>query len=144
MKTWAFALSLVACALAGAAPVEAQLAGKWTLEFGEWQAGEGRQVRIPGGNRGTLEVTVRGDSAFAVFTDEDPEPQALKGRVQSGSTLLVGTREAMVNRNGEETEVVLTFEIEMQVASSEATGTMRLKAGPGEPVARTFKGRLAR
>ena len=139
---WAIVLA-VGSVLGSAAGAEAQLAGRWAMEFGEWQAGEGRQVRIPGGNRGTLEIAVRGDSAFAKFTDEDPEPPELKGRVQGGRVTLAGTRVGMVNRNGEVSEIVLTIEMDIALAAGEMSGVMRLGSGGEEPVTRTLKGRPA-
>jgi hypothetical protein len=142
MRKAAWTLAIVAVSMLGrAAAAEAQLAGKWTMEFGEWQAGEGRVVRIPGGNRGTLEITVRGDSAFAELVDDDPEAQELKGRVQPGRTTLAGTRTARMNRNGEESEITLTVEMDVTVAAGEMTGVMRLRNGADEPVTRTLKGR---
>jgi hypothetical protein len=121
----------------------AQVAGQWTLELGQWQAGEGRQVRIPGENVGTLDITIRGDSAFAQLRDGAPEAQELEGRVQGSTATLFGTREARVNRNGEEAEIVLTVELEISVTADEASGIIRMRNGAEEPVFRTFKGRAA-
>jgi hypothetical protein len=111
------------------------------MEFGEWQAGEGRMVRIPGGNAGTLEITVRGDSAFAKLVNDDPEAQELKGRVQGNRAALAGTRIAQMNRNGEVSEVTLTVEMDITAAAGEIDGVMRLRSGADEPVTRTLKGR---
>jgi hypothetical protein len=140
--TFATAVLLMSTFLT-ASDAQAQLAGQWTLELGEWQAGEGRQVRIPGGNAGSLAITIRGDSAFAQLRDGDPEPLDLAGRVAGNTAKLVGNRMARVNRNGEATEVLLTVELDISVTSGEATGTIRMRAGADEPVIRTFKGRTA-
>ena len=137
---WTLALA-VASLSAAAARAEAQLAGRWTMEFGEWQAGEGRMVRIPGGNGGTLEITIRGDSAFAKLTNDDPEPQEFKGLVQGATAKLAGSRQARMNRNGEESEVTLEIELDITAAAGEVSGVMRLQGSMDEPVTRTFKGR---
>ena len=142
MRRAALGLALAMGSLLGnAAGAQAQLAGRWTMQFGEWQAGEGRQVRIPGGNGGTLEITVRGDSAFAKLTNDDPEAQELKGRVQAGRATLKGTREATVNRNGEQSQIVLQVEMDITAAAGQVSGVMRLNAGGDEPATRTFTGK---
>jgi hypothetical protein len=113
----------------------------WTVEFGEWQTGE-RQLRIPGGNAGRLEITARGDSAYASFVTEGPA-QELKGRVEGNKVVLRGTRAARINMNGTESEVTLQIVFEVTAAAGELTGVHRMGRDGDEPVWRSLKARPA-
>jgi len=136
-----FAAMLVAAATAA----EAQLAGTWAFTLGEWQAEGGGQVQIQSSNSGQLEVTVKGDSAIAVWTGaQSPGPPlTLRGKITGNKMLVQGNREGRVNVNGAESTIALVVEFELTAADGGLSGTMRLKSEGAPPLWRTATGKPA-
>ena len=136
-----FALALAAAAAPLAA--QAQLAGKWAVELGEWQSDDGRQIRMAGGNTGTLEITVKGDSAVGTWTTgaAGSQPLTVRGKIAGGKTVLKGSREARRNINGEESTVTLNVIFEVGTDPDGIAGVMRMGAGDETAAWRSVKGK---
>jgi hypothetical protein len=144
-------------ALALPAAAHAQVTGKWALEPGEGgpstsqtqQAG-GRtmMVRQSFPAHSTLEVRVKGDSAFATWTPTEPaqKPVEMRGTVKGDQLSVVGTREARVLMNGEAQTTVMRLVFDLTRAQDALSGTMKTTTESGQRVlsSLTVKGARAR
>jgi hypothetical protein len=136
---------VAACAFAVAPEAQGQLAGKWSIQLGEWQAEGGGEVQVQSSNSGQLEVTMKGDSAIAVWTGtQSPGPPlTLRGKVTGNKVVMQGSRDGRMNVNGAESTISLVIEFELTVAAGELTGTMRLKSEGAPALWRTATGKPA-
>ena len=141
-KLWMVFALLTAAAFAPLS-AQGQLAGKWAVELGEWQSDDGRQIRMPGGNTGTLEITVKGDSATAIWTTDasGAQPMTLRGKLDSKKAVLKGSREARRNINGEESTVTLNIVFDVSTEANALTGVLRMGAGDEMAAWRSVKGK---
>jgi hypothetical protein len=138
MRRLALTAALLAGALSLPAGAQAQFAGKWTFEFGEWQTDDGANIQIRGATSGVLELTVKGDSAIGKWTGTGTNaPLDIRGRIEGNKLVAKGSREGRVNVNGEESTVTTTITFELTAASGELSGVMRLAAPVGPPVFRS-------
>jgi hypothetical protein len=121
-----------------------QFAGKWTMTFGEWKTDDGASVEVRSANRGELAITVKGDSANAVWTAEGSQPPlTLRGKIAGGKLQLQGGREGRVSVDGRESAVMITLEFELSAGSNSLTGVMRINRPQGGRVQRSATGKPA-
>jgi hypothetical protein len=144
-RSGVLALAVAVSLAATVTQAEAQLAGKWSVELGEWQAEGGGEVQIQSSNSGQLEVTVKGDSAVAVWTGTQSSgpPLTLRGKITGNKMVVQGNREGRVNMNGAESTISLVIEFELTAADGLLSGTMRLKSEGAPALWRTAKGKPA-
>jgi hypothetical protein len=144
MRRNILALVLATVVLMVGTGAQAQYAGKWALELGEWQATDGREIRMPGGNSGVLEVSVAGDSASGTFTTEGgPAPLVVRGKVEGGKLRVSGQRQARRNINGAESTVEITISFELTRTGDELGGEMQLATKDEPPLSRSVTGKPA-
>jgi hypothetical protein len=122
----------------------AQFAGKWTMTFGPWKTDDGASVEVRSASRGELAITVKGDSANAVWTAEGSQPPlALRGKIAGGKLQLQGSREGRVSVDGRESAVMITIEFELTTGPNSLTGVMRVNRPQGGRVSRPATGQPA-
>jgi len=134
--------ALVALFATGAVDAQAQFAGRWALELGQWQAEGGGDVAIRGPNAGVLELTMSGDSARGTYAAQGGAPPLeLGGKVVGEKLTVSGKRQMRRNINGAESTVDVTISFELTVAEGEVGGVMRLATADEPSVWRSVMGK---